>query len=501
MNNIIMRKIIYLNFTILVGSFGLLHANAQSNTLKLSLEEVIRIASEQSPDALIARHRFLSSYWEYRSYLAQFKPKLSLSATIPSLTKSLNSYTLPDGTETFVHQQYTSYTGTLSLSQVIGFSGGNIYIQSGLQRLNNNLDSAGLSSWLSHPITIGLRQPIYNFNAYKWQKRIDPIRYLEASRRYIEDIEQISITATTLFFNLIIAEGQLQISQMNEANYDTLYRIAQGRFNMGTIAENELLQLELNLLKSKADAENARLDVENSEFMLKSYLRLKSQQNLQLIPPASPYQGNVPVSDAIEFALENRATALEFESRILEARRDLDQAKHEGRFQANLSIDYGLSKNGANLSEVYQNLDDMQQLSFGVYVPILDWGQAKGRIKMAQSNHELVKTAIEQERIDFEQEVYLAVMQYNMQNSQLEIAAKSDTIADKSYQVAKARYLIGKISITDLNIAQSEKDLARMNFLRALQRYWNSYYTVRKLTHFDFTKNLPIQVDMNKIIE
>ncbi|NMD16182.1 MAG: TolC family protein, partial [Bacteroidales bacterium] len=335
-----MRKIIYLIFTILMGSLDILHVHSQGNVVRLSLEEVIQTASEQSPDALMARHRFLSSYWEYRSYLAQFKPKLSLSATIPSLTKSMNSYTLPDGTETFVHQQYTSYTGTLSLSQVIGFSGGSIYIQSGLQRLRNNLDSAGLSSWLSHPVTIGLRQPIYNFNSYKWQRRIDPIRYLEATRRYIEDMEQISITVTRLFFNLIIAEGQLQISRINEANYDTLYRIARGRFNMGTIAENELLQLELNLLKSRADAENARLDVENSEFILKSYLRLKGQEKIQLIPPSIPNQGSVSVSDAIEYARENRATALEFERRILEARRDLDQAKHEGRFQANLSIDY-----------------------------------------------------------------------------------------------------------------------------------------------------------------
>ena len=118
-----MRKIIYLIFTILMGSLDILHVHSQGNVVRLSLEEVIQTASEQSPDALMARHRFLSSYWEYRSYLAQFKPKLSLSATIPSLTKSMNSYTLPDGTETFVHQQYTSYTGTLSLSQVIGFSG------------------------------------------------------------------------------------------------------------------------------------------------------------------------------------------------------------------------------------------------------------------------------------------------------------------------------------------------------------------------------------------
>jgi len=472
-----------------------------SQSVFLTLDEAIVIAQEQSPDALIARHRFLSSYWEYRSYKAQFMPKLSFEAMVPSINKSVTSYTLPNGNEVFLNRQYVGYSGDLSLSKVLGFSGGSIYMRSSLQRIDNSLDTTGQTSYLSNPITIGFRQPVYNFNPYKWSHRIDPLKYNEAGKRYVEDMEQVALTATQYFFNLLTISGQLQIAEMNQANYDTLFRIAQGRYNMGTIAENELLQLELNLLKSQSDVENARLDVENAMFRLRSFLRLKGNLEINLLPPVQTRFSQIPVTEAIEYARQNRSASLAYERRLLEASRDVDQARRQGRFSANLSMEYGLSREAETLPDVYKNPDDLQQLSLGVYVPILDWGQARGRIKMAQSNQELVKTSIEQERIDFEQEVYLAVMQYNMQRNQLQISAKSDTVAAKSYEVAKARYMIGKISITDLTIAQTEKDQARLGYIRALQRYWSNYFSVRKLTHFDFSEQRPIRPDLNKILQ
>ena len=76
-----------------------------------------------------------------------------------------------------------------------------------------------------------------------------------------------------------------------------------------------------------------------------------------------------------------------------------------------------------------------------------------------------------------------------MQRQLLQIASKADTIAQKRYDVTKNRYFIGKISITDLNIAQNEKDQARRSYLSELRYYWSLYYTLRRLTHYDFNRN------------
>ncbi len=33
---------------------------------RLTLDDVIRLSEEQSPNAMIAKHRFRASYWEYQ---------------------------------------------------------------------------------------------------------------------------------------------------------------------------------------------------------------------------------------------------------------------------------------------------------------------------------------------------------------------------------------------------------------------------------------------------
>ncbi len=45
-------------------------------------------------------------------------------------------------------------------------------------------------------------------------------------------------------------------------------------------------------------------------------------------------------------------------------------------------------------------------LSIGI--PILDWGVSKSRRKLVEANKDLVNTNIEQDKQEFEQEIYLA---------------------------------------------------------------------------------------------
>jgi outer membrane protein TolC len=79
------------------------------------------------------------------------------------------------------------------------------------------------------------------------------------------------------------------------------------------------------------------------------------------------------------------------------------------------------------------------------------------------------------------------VRQFDVLISQLEITKKSDEIAQERYMVSQNRYLIGKVDITNLNIALTEKDNAKRSYLSALRSFWTSYYNLRRLTLFDFS--------------
>jgi outer membrane protein TolC len=495
MNQFLFRSLIFaISFLVAINLTG-------QDTLKLTLDEVIQMAQDQSPDAQIAKHRYRSSYWFYRSFRAEYLPFLQLEATIPDINRTIQAIPAQDGSTIYTPQSLQSYQVGLSLNQRIGFTGGEVFLSSGLRRLDNSLTDTTVTQYLTNIINIGYRQPIFTYNEYKWNKLIEPMRFEEAQRIYIETSEDVAIRAVDNFFQLLLAQIQVKIAQKNEANYDTLFRIAQGRYNLGIIAENELLQLELNLLQSQASVEDAELNYQNRLFLFKSYLRLQSDIDIELIPPVLKEYFDVSTDKALAEAKNNSSSGLEFKRRLLEAESQVKRAKMEGRFDAQLFASFGLTQTSGNLQAAYQNPLDQEVVTLGITLPILDWGMARGQIKMAQSNQDLEITAIEQERIDFEQNVFLQVMQFNMQEKQLGIAAKSDTVAQKRFEVTQLRYRIGKVNdVIELEKAQIDNDQAKLGYYQALRTYWQSYYQLRKLTHYDFQKGTPITVSFDDLL-
>lgn len=480
---------------ILLAFTFFLNAAGQDNIRRLTLGEAISIAQAKSPDALIARQTYSNSYWEYRSFQASNLPALALTATLPNINQTISAQNV-DGIQSYASYKYISSQANLALTQKIGVTGGTISLNSYLSGVYN-ATSNNPAPYLTYPINVEFNQPIFSYNPYRWDRKIKPLKFSQAKRKYIEDIEQISMTSTEYFFSLLQAQVEEKIARTNLSNWDTLYRIAKGRYQLGKIAENDLLQLELNFLKAQATVENSNLALDNAQFKFKSYLRLQDSTRVELLPPGNILFFKIDPARAVNLAIENSSVSLDFKKRLLEAASNVNFAKTDGRFDANIHALIGLQQSAATVPDAYMNPADQRQVSLGVTIPIVDWGVAKGKIKMAQSQEDIVKNSVEQEAIDFNRNVYLKVVQFNMQQNQVTIAAKSDTVARKSYEVIKGRYLIGKInSILDLNNAQIETDNSEKNYYYALQTFWRNYYEIRKLTLFDFQKNEPLKFDL-----
>ena len=474
---------------------------SQQTNLRLTLDDVIRLAKEQSPSAIMARHRFRGSYWEYRTHVAKFRPSLTLQSVLPNFTRSIDKITLPDGSDDFVKRSLTNSSVEVSLTQNIAPTGGSIFMSSGLERIDNFNDKEDPVSYLSTPVSIGFRQPIKAANSFRWEKRIEPLKYEEARKDYIDAMENVSLRAVNYFFNLILAQVNLKIGQINFASNDTLYKIAQGRYNIGTIAENELLQMELALLNAGTALNEARIQLEINKFQLRSFLGFNESVNIELLIPSKIPNFEVDVQRALEEAKNNSPEIISLQRQLLEADQSVAQARAEKGLTADLFASFGLTQSDNNIPDAYRNFENQQRLQIGLEIPIVDWGLGKGRYRMAQSSQEVVRTTVQQSEIDFEQQVMLQVLQFNLQDDQVRIAAKADTIAQNRYNVTKQRFLIGKIDVTDLNIALTDKDAATRSYLSRLNNYWTYFYTIRRLTLYDFEKNMPLAEDFEKLIE
>lgn len=464
-------------------------AQSQRTSASLNLYEVIRMAMDESPASLRAATIKENRYWQYRTYLSDYKPQLVLDGS-ENYTNEVVPVQQPDGSIDYrgVHQNRAGLT--MSLEQQIGVTGSRIFLSSSLDRFDNFLFEN--TRYGGNPAFIGITQPLFRYNGLRWNRKIEPLRYEESQKQYVEELEEIAVDATELFFDLLLAQASLNIASVNLQNNDTIYQIATGRYNLGKVSEGELLQLELTLMRSRQQVARARLDMETTALRLKSYIGLNDSDSITLMPPAEIPQFEVDVSVALQEASNNRQAAVAFKRQQLEAESDLARARGSSGLIADVTATYGLTNQGAVLSDVYDSPASQQGIMLNFSVPIIDWGRQRSRIKTAEANQQLVEYTVAQNQINFEQEIYTQVKLFEMLREQTIIAAKSDDIAQRRYDLSKNRYLIGKISITDLNIAMQEKDEARRSYIAALRDFWVAHYRLRQLTLYDFEEDMPI---------
>jgi outer membrane protein TolC len=494
-----MKSFKALSLTVLFSALFIQPAKPQE-IMRLTLDEVIKLATDQSPNAYMAKHRFRASYWQYRTFVAEYRPTLSLTGNLPDYSTAYSRV----WNSTAQQWEYASTnvlqtSGNLSLAQNIGLTGGSISLFSDLTYEKNFENDA--EKYITSPLNIRLTQPIFRYNELKWQKKIEPLKYEQARKTYLSDVENVHMMAVQYFFNLALAQINREIAETNMQNADTLYQIAKGRYNLGTIAEDELLQMELSYLNAGTDINSSEMNLRDRELKLRSFLGFNQSVRLELIIPSEIPDLEVEVSEVLKLAEQNNPQLIDFESQLVEAQSSVAQAKAEKGLNANLTASYGLRDQDPLLDMAYNQPNQQQTIRLGFSLPILDWGQGRGRYKMAKSKEELTRMQVEQDRIDFEQSLLLDVQQFNMQDDQVRIAAKSDTVAAKMFEVTKQRFLIGKIDVLELNNADTKKDQNKRSYIQALNNYWTYFYNMRALTLFDFINRKPLETDYEKLVE
>ena len=141
-------------------------------------------------------------YWEWRTYKSGYKPQLSLSGNLPGYSKTYREVLQPNGTIQFQPVRYNNSALNLALSQSIAKTGGTVFGTTQMQRYDDFDRSTILYNGV--PYAIGYSQPLWRYNPLKWDQKVEPLKYNESKQSYIESLEQISIKASSYFFDLLI---------------------------------------------------------------------------------------------------------------------------------------------------------------------------------------------------------------------------------------------------------------------------------------------------------
>jgi outer membrane protein TolC len=459
-------------------------ATAQVDTLSLTLQECIGLAQAKGPLGVMARSRYERSTSSYRSFAATFYPQLSLEGDVPGYTRAITSVVLSDGSTIFTPQSQASASLGLGLTQKIPFTGGTLSLSSGINRID--LLESKTQYYKSQPLSLTLSQPLFQINTMRWDREAQELSYRMAPRALAEALEDCAIDITGKFFTLLMASITTNNAAVNLAINDTLYRISRGRFNVGKIAENDLLQSELAYLSAKTQLENASVGLERATQDLRAALGIENPAAIAVVPPTDIPALLVEPAEVLAHARRYRSDILDFQLQLINAERAVRQAKSDNSLSATMTASIGYNQKALAFRDAYKDLLEQDIFSVGFSVPLFRWGAGSAAVDAAIADQRRVEASVVQQRHDFDQEVLYQAARLNLLQRQVAVAAKSDTIAQRRFNVAKERYVIGKIDIPILFIAQSEKDAARRANYQTMWDYWATHYRVRRLALYDF---------------
>jgi outer membrane protein TolC len=457
----------------------------------LTLQRAVQLAQEQGYQGRAALAARDAARYRDRAFYAGYLPQLSVGGTLPRYNRAIIPVVQPDGSTLFRPQNQTDAGLTATLSQRLP-TGGDLFVSSSLARLSVSGEES-IRTWSSTPVSLGIRQSLFRPNAFALERRERPLISDLAERQYLAAREELAGQTTTLFFDVYSAGVALRNATANAAINDTLYTLNKGRFEVGKIGENDLLQSELALLRARTSADAAKLEYERAKAAFRLAINLPEPAPLDLVIPIGTPDYVPDSAVAVSEATRNGASATSVALNAAQADRRVTEAKLNNGFSATIQASVGFNATAPEMGLAYQNLLQARQATVSVELPLFTWGTGSNAVKAAQADREQVgnlgRSTLEQAA----QAARFAALQLPLARRNLALSAKADTVAAKRFEVAYNRYVIGRIAIDNLYLAQSEKDQASNQYLQSLRGYWLAHYRLRALTLYDFEAGRPIR--------
>lgn len=489
-----MRRHILTAFTLFATSFLTL---AQE---QMTLSQAIHTARNQSVEALAARQSFISTYWAYRSYKASRLPSFYMYGNLMNFDRSLTLLQNPeDGSLKYVSSNNLQNSLGLEINQNITFTGGTLSVSSDLSRIDQFGNSKSLT-WYSRPVTVSYYQPLFSYNQFKWDRKIEPKEYEKGKRDYLARMEALTINVVYAYHNLLLAKMNNSISQSNFENSGNMLQIAKERHQLGDVTKAEYLQLELRMLNDSIAINETAVAVREAQMSLNSILGY--DESFEIEPDLEEQLPDIQMDYdlVMQKSLENSSFTLNNELSLLNAESNVAYAKASRGFSFALNARFGMSQTGPQFPQAYKDLLDQEVVGITFSIPIFDWGQGKGKVQKAKAAQEVVKAQVQQSENDYRRQMFTAVSQFNNQRQQCLVSRRAMLIANERYELTMHRFKEGNATVTDLNMAQTENDSACRQYISDLCNFWTYYYNLRQCTLYDFINGEDLEIDVKEMI-
>jgi outer membrane protein len=345
-------------------------------------------------------------------------------------------------------------------------------------------------------LRLALDQPLFTYNRTKLALEDVKANLDYAYLNYIISELELEQSVAQFFYRAYQNKLALQVAREEMVNTQESYKIIENKVNAGLAAREELYQAELNLITSRSAVQNQVVTMQNSLDDLKQIIGLPINDSLSVVATIDQKPVEIQMDHAIELGLANR---LELKQRNLDIRNsqvNLLVAGATNEFKGNLRLSYGITGDNKQFEQMFDNLDESQEVSVSFDIPIYDWGEQASREKAAQASVRASQLSLQDQKTAIEIDLRKTYRSLQNQAIQIELARQNVKIAQLTYDINLERYENGDLTSMDLNLFQTQLSESKNNLVNAMINYKLLLLDMKVKALWDFEKDQAVDTSI-----
>lgn len=336
---------------------------------------------------------------------------------------------------------------------------------------------------------ITLTMPLYNHGA--WQG-LNAAKALNNSAQYNYENAQnaLLIRLVSRYFDVLKAKDNLSFTQAEQTAIEEQYKIAQDSFEVGVIAQTDLLEVQ-----AASDLAAAQLiQAENAVIVSESNLSLITHANTTVVPlpNSAKLEPLVPndVSHWVNLAKQNNTLLKATQAKVKQERATLKAQKSQHLPSLNL-----IAQHKHEQRELPSNIEteqDSNALMLQLDIPIFTGGKTTSAVKEASALYTTSKTLLASQVRMTEQLTRQAFLGVNASLAQINALKKALESSKASEQAVQDGFDAGTRTSVDILNAKRDRLRTERNLQTAQYNYWLNKLRLQHITGTLSVNDLPI---------
>jgi len=438
----------------------------------LNIDNCILIALEKNYSLQNSQRDLLSSNSSLRSARAEFLPHVNISANTTYSVSDVNDF----------HTRHLNEGIGIDISQRVPTGGRNaglsVNAEYGKDRFkytpNDVIEdyrqyASNASAEFTHPLLKGAGREVGMSNL-----NLSKISNEQAKINYILDKRDVIVRVISEYNSILSSKLQIKVSQSAVEDRKRLHQEALIRYNLGLVAESEVLRAEVQLLSEQTNLISVMQAYEEALDSLLITLGLPLSEKIYIvedIPSKKEIYAPMPeLDECIKSALENR---LEIKKSELSAKSAEIRYKVAANnvlpildFFTSFSVSDSdrESKNAQGLTNPYYDVG----LDFSMPFPNIENREARYQAKL---DLETAKTNLDILIQNVTKDIKSAYRDLQTIKEQIKIDEKNLEQARKSLELENGRFKFGLNTSNDVIVAQDALLKAESNYIRRLLNF------------------------------